>query len=230
MFLSRLFEVIAELLNRKPIGSGEDHEPTAQDMYSTDYTVVDSSVIYAAMPGIETRWIEPIQTVFRRFNITGLDAALLLAHIGHESNDLRRLEENLNYTAQRLMQVWPSRFRTIEHAREFERNPEKLANAVYGGRMGNNSIGDGWRFRGRGPIQITGRDNYTRLARDTGTPALYNPDILITDMDAGITSACWFWNTYVHSKTIEGSTRNINGGLNGLADREQRFNRAKALV
>lgn len=191
---------------------------------------VPSALIRAAMPNIEQHWIEPIQIVFGRYGIQNLEAALLLAHIGHESNDLRRLSENMNYSAERLMQVWPSRFKTIERARQFERNPEALANEVYGGRMGNNQPGDGWRFRGRGPIQITGRDNYTRLQRDTGTPVVQSPDILMTNPIAGIESACWYWNTFVSLHTIEGSTRQINGGLHGLADRTQRFERARGLV
>jgi len=228
--ISRLAALIIKLMRPKETSIFYDIEPTGEDMYSLDPLQIDSAMIYAAMPRIKPVWIEHIQVVFARYEITGRDAALLLAHIGHESQDLNRLVENLNYSAERLMQVWPSRFRTIDRARQFERNPEALANEVYGGRMGNNQEGDGWRFRGRGPIQITGRDNYTQLEKDTGLPVVNNPYLLKVDPEAAIESACWFWRRYVHDKTIEGSTRNINGGLHGLADRTKRFNAAVEFV
>jgi len=228
--IKQFLRVLMDILDRKPLNTGMDTEPTGEDMYSLDPKTIDSAMIYAAMPQIKSMWIEHIQVVFARYEITGRDAALLLAHIGHESQDLNRLAENLNYSAERLMQVWPSRFRTIERARQFERNPEALANEVYGGRMGNNREGDGWKFRGRGPIQITGRDNYTQLEKDTGLPVVNNPDLLMFDPEAGIESACWFWRRYVHDRSIEGSTRNINGGLHGLADRTKRFQAAEMHV
>ena len=201
-------------------------DPDAVAMYETEPYHVSTDIIYAAMPNISAEWVKPIQDMFAIYDIKGREAALLLAHIGHESADLTRLSENLHYSAERLMQVWPSRFKTIEGAREYERNPQALANNVYGGRMGNARSNDGWWFRGRGPLQITGRDNYTRLERDTGMPVLSDPDILVNDKHAGIQSACWFWRTFVTTKDINGSTRKINGGLNGLADREKRFNNA----
>jgi putative chitinase len=189
-----------------------------------------SAIIKAAMPRVSDDWIPVMNEVFNQYGIAGDEAALLLAHIGHESSDLNRLEENLNYSAERLMQVWPFRFRTIDVARQYERNPQALANNVYGGRMGNTSPNDGWWFRGRGPMQITGRDNYTRLANDTRIKVLSDPNLLITDKRSGIISACWFWRTYVNSRTLDGSTRQINGGTNGLADRRNRYDRARAFV
>ena len=228
--IRQLVEALIKAFTNTPKNPYYDAEPTAEEMYSTEPKQISSDIIYAAMPHISAAWIKPIQEMFAIYGIEGREAALLLAHIGHESADLTRLTENLNYSAARLMEVWPSRFKTLEGAKDYERNPEALANNVYGGRMGNTRPDDGWRFRGRGPIQITGRDNYTRLERDTGMPVLSNPDLLTKDKYAGIQSACWFWRTFVHAKDVRGSTRNINGGLNGLADRERRFNNAMRYV
>src|SRR6185295_14923476 len=88
-----------------------------------------------------------------------------LAQLGHESNGLTNREENLNYSASRLMEIWPSRFPTLDVAQQYDHAPEKLANFVYGGRMGNNSNGDGFRYRGRGYIQLTGRETYREIGR-----------------------------------------------------------------
>lgn len=187
---------------------------------------VTDRVIRAAMPRIKDDWLRPIKSAFLAKGLTGSEACLLIAHIGHESSDLARLVENMNYSADRLMVVWPSRFKTIERAMMYERNAEKLANEVYGSRMGNTDPGDGWRFRGRGPIQITGRNNYNKCGRAIGRDLLTYPDILATDKSAGIESAIWYWQTQVRHHDIEGSTRDINGGLNGLDDRNRRYNAA----
>lgn len=154
------------------------------------------------------------------------DIAMFLAHMGHESADLTRLEESLYYsTAERLMQVWPTRFKTLGYAETFARNPTDLANLVYGGRMGNVEPGDGWKYRGRGPFQLTGRDNYARCAEATGLDLVNDPDALCRDPVAGTVSALWFWSSAVTGRDMRTTTRQVNGGYHGLSDRIARFRR-----
>lgn len=154
------------------------------------------------------------------------EVAMFLAQIGHESSDLRRLEESLWYSAERMIAVWPSRFHTYAGALPYAENPEALANEVYGGRMGNTAPGDGWRYRGRGPIQLTGKSNYRRAERGTGLPLLDHPDRLATCARYGAMSAVWYWIEHVTPRAdIRTATKQINGGLNGLADRQRRLNR-----
>ena len=154
------------------------------------------------------------------------EVAMFLAHVGHESRDLTALEESLWYSAERLQQVWPSRFPSRMAALPYAKNPEALANEVYGGRMGNTSPGDGWRYIGRGPIQLTGKSNYRRCARDTGLPLLEHPERLATCSRYGAMSAVWYWTRHVTpGADIRTTTREINGGLHGLADRIKRHQR-----
>ncbi|MFV3402887.1 glycoside hydrolase family 19 protein [Pseudomonas sp. NY15463] len=129
--------------------------------------------------------------------------AAFLAQIGHESGQLRNLVENLNYSAEALVRTWPSRF-TPETAAAYARQPEKIANKVYGGRMGNGteSTGDGWRFKGRGLIQLTGRDNYRAAGQALGIPLEDQPELL-EQAEHATQSAAWWW---------------AKRGLNELAD------------
>lgn len=157
------------------------------------------------------------------------EVAMFLAQVGHESSDLTSLEEDLNYSAKRLTEVWPSRYPTLEAAAPYARNPEALANHTYGSRLGNTQPGDGWKFRGRGPIQLTGRENYTRCASGTDLPLLEYPDRLASMPKYGAQAAAWYWlDRVTQGGDIRQVTREINGGLNGLADREERLNRILA--
>lgn len=174
-------------------------------------------------------WARAFDDAIEFFDVR--DIAMLLAQVGHESNDLNRLNENLNYSGERLMVVWPSRFKTYARAQHFAGNPERLANEVYGGRMGNTKPGDGWRFRGRGPIQLTGRDNYTRFADaiNDDTP-IKSPDA-VAQPTIGALAACWYFSTRVTpGADIETATREINGGLHGLGDRRKRYERIQGLA
>lgn len=153
--------------------------------------------------------------------------AMFFAQLDHESG-LKPIAENLNYSAERLLVVFPMYF-TKNNVGEFARNPEKIANRVYANRMGNGNqkSGDGYRFRGRGFIQITGRNNYTVMSKDTRIDYLNNPDWLLREPDAMI-SALWFWqknklNEYADWGDVEGATRVINGGTNGLTDRKKKY-------
>ncbi|UVM23815.1 glycoside hydrolase family 19 protein [Pseudomonas wadenswilerensis] len=127
--------------------------------------------------------------------------AAFLAQIGHESGQLRNLVENLNYSAEALVRTWPSRF-TATSAAVCARQPEKIANIVYSGRMGNTRPGDGWRYRGRGLIQLTGRSNYVAAGAGLALPLADNPELLEQPEHAAM-SAAWWWST---------------NGLNELAD------------
>lgn len=188
--------------------------------------VITESILLAAIPSCLSakEWAFAFNEAVYKFPVR--DKAMLLAQVGHESNDLTNLEENLNYSAKRLTEVWPKRYPTIEAAMPYARNPEALANHTYGGRMGNTMKGDGWKYRGRGPIMITGKYNYGQLHKDTGLEVLTHPELLVTDKLAGAISACWYFRTFVTGSTIEKVTKQIQGGQLGLTDRNARYLRA----
>lgn len=145
-----------------------------------------------------------------------------VGQILHESGGLTRLVEDLDYSAQRLTQVWPSRFPTLESAQPYARNPEALANKVYGGRMGNTEMGDGWRYRGRTPIQITGKANYARVGDLMGQDLVGLPELLEQPRFALEACVHW-WEDRIPDSILgdpEKVTRRVNGGLIGLAERE----------
>lgn len=167
-----------------------------------------------------------------------LRQAAFLAQVGHESGHLRSLVENLNYRADRIRQIGlasvvGSRWRSlVPRADELGGKPERFANAVYGGRMGNGpeSSGDGWKFRGRGLIQLTGRANYRAAADGLGLPLIDKPELL-EQPEYACQSAAWWWsqnglNELTDAGKFEAITRKINGGLNGQADRVALYERA----
>ena len=166
------------------------------------------------------------KSLFDKYGLTTkLRIAHFMAQISHESG-LKPIAENLNYSAQGLMQTF-SKYFTTNDSLLFARKPEKIANRVYANRMGNGneSSGDGWKYRGRGFIQITGKINYFQLANDTDLDCLKNPDLLLEEANAMI-SALWFWNKAGLNKLadkndIKGITRKINGGTIGLAHRQE---------
>jgi putative chitinase len=164
----------------------------------------------------------PIAKAISRWNVKRVPE--FLAQISVESSKLSRLQESLFYTTpERLMNVWPSRFPTRDIALQFVRQPQALANYVYQGRMGNVQPGDGWRFRGRGLKQLTGRANYQDYQLEANVPVLTNPDMLL-DPTWAADSAGWFWNTRKCDSLaddLEQLTRKINGGLTGLDDRRR---------
>jgi putative chitinase len=156
---------------------------------------------------------------------TPLRLAHFFAQLEHESN-LKPMSENLNYSSSGLKKIFRKYFNDLE-AIKYARNPEKIANRVYANRMGNGdeASGDGWKYRGRGFIQLTGKENYKYLSAATGIDYVSNPDLLLNDSDAMI-SAIWFWNKtklnkYADADNINEVTRRINGGYNGLAHRKE---------
>ena len=156
---------------------------------------------------------------------------MFLAQCGHESSGFSIFTENLNYSAKGLRGVFSKYFPDDATAISYERKPEKIANRVYANRMGNGpeSSGDGWKYRGRGIIMITGKDNYTSFSKDAGIDAVNNPDLLSSDLTVIIKSAIWFWNKnnlnkFADAKDIVGATKKINGGAIGLDDRTKHYN------
>ena len=146
------------------------------------------------------------------------------------------LEENLNYRAETLMKLWPKRFPTLEFANQYAKNPKKIANMVYANRMGNRdeASGDGYRFRGRGCIQLTGHANYYHAGQALGEDFVMQPELVATPMYAAL-SAGFFWNTHklnvlADNRDIKMMTKRINGGFIGLADRERHYNEALAVL
>ncbi len=152
-----------------------------------------------------------------------------LAQCMHESGNFKFLKENLNYRAESLMRVWPRYFPNIEVARQYAQKPEMIANRAYGGRMGNGpeETGDGWKFCGRGLIQLTGRNNYQAFADSIETPIDDVPEYLQT-FEGAVQSACWFWETnnlnqWADKGDMVTLTKRINGGTLGLEDRIKHY-------
>lgn len=171
---------------------------------------------------------EKYRSLFEKYGLTTkLRIAHFMAQIEHESG-LKPIEENLNYSASGLIRVFRKYFTDLE-AIQFQRQPEKIANRVYANRMGNTSASDGWKYRGRGFIQITGKENYSRLSKDTGIDFVNNPDLLLQEANAMI-SALWFWNrkglnSFADNNDIVTITKRINGGTIGLEDRKSKFSK-----
>lgn len=161
--------------------------------------------------------------------------AAFLAQIAHESLELTRWEENLNYSADRLRAVWPSRF-TAEKAASYARKPEAIANFVYSNRMGNGdeASGEGWKYRGRSPIQLTGKDNYSRCGAALNVDLVKMPE-RAAQRDCGLRVAGWFWssnglNALADAGKFDTITQKINGGQVGKADRVLRWDKAKQIL
>ena len=186
-------------------------------------------------------WVESMNNVFPVYDInTPQRVAAFLAQCGHESGGWTVFEENLNYSAKGLNSVFKKYFPTLESALPYERKPQMIANKVYANRMGNGpeSSGDGWKYRGRGPIQLTGKNNYRAFAKemfDDWENLFENPDWVCADRDFALMSAIWFWNknnlnVQADSGDIKLMTKKINGGYNGLSDRINHYNEAMRLL
>lgn len=180
---------------------------------------------------------------FEKYDInTPNRIAGFMAQTSHESTDFRNLEENLNYSVDALLRVFPRYFgKGKADPKDYVRNPEKLANYVYmdanrtkSGALGNTQAGDGWRFRGGGIKQLTGRNNYAAFAKGIGMTTEEAADYVRTKKGA-FESACWFWKTngiakYADADDIVGMSKRINGGEIGLSDRKARYAKAKAIL
>lgn len=192
---------------------------------------IDLLMSLGVRPSVADDWADTFARVMDQTDWSDpLDLPNFTAQVVHESAHLARLEESLNYSAERLMVVWPRRFPTYATAQPFARNPRALANRVYGGRLGNTQPDDGWRYRGRGLIQLTGRDNYALGEMLTGLPLLSQPDILLDQEPALRVSVAW-WEESVPDAILGDAarvSRAVNGGTVGLAERERLTRIARA--
>jgi putative chitinase len=167
---------------------------------------------------------------------TKLRLCHFLAQLMHESGGFSLVKENLNYSADGLLKIFPKYFPTKEIATAYARQPQKIANKVYGNRMGNGNeaSGDGFKYSGKGYIQITGKENYALLTKDTGTDFVNHPELLLTNENA-IMSAGWYWNSrklnaYADIDDILTITKKINGGTIGLEDRKAQLTKCKQII
>lgn len=175
-------------------------------------------------------------------------AAAFLAQAAHESSELARLVENLNYSSVALRRTWPTRFKDAPTAAKYGRKPEAIANKVYGGRLGNGpeSSGDGWRYRGRGIFQLTGRENYRKAGSALDLPLEAEPDMVASDPAVACRTAGWYWRSRGLNMPVDAGeavadpdgpeqamvavTRAINGGLIGLEERLAYWKRARQVL
>mgnify|MGYP003351512054 CR=1 FL=1 len=185
--------------------------------------------------GIGAEWVEPLNETFAKYDIsTPKRQACFIGQCMHESGGFKHLVENLNYSAKALVATWSSRFPNIEYAMEYERKPERIANKVYGGRMGNTEDGDGAKYIGRGLIQLTGKENYANCGSSLGVDLVGNPDWLANPKYAAL-SAGWYWNkrnlnALADNMQIEEMTKKINGGSIGLEDRKAKINKVLDII
>ncbi|QAU04575.1 hypothetical protein Va1_316 [Vibrio phage Va1] len=186
-------------------------------------------------------WFEAMDEVFQKTSIKTIKRqAAFIAQCGHESGGWRVFSENLNYSSKALNIVFAKYFkRAGRDASAYHRQPERIANVVYANRMGNGNTvsGDGWKYRGRGPIQLTGKNNYQAFEKSSlfrsnfgDLSIVDNPDLVSTNKSIALLSAIWYWETnnlnkYSDSFNIKTLTKRINGGYNGLEDRIHHYSK-----
>lgn len=191
-------------------------------------TIESFKKLFPSCPTPE-QFVESMTKLLPNYKINTLPRiAAFIAQCGHESAGFSRLTENLNYSMQGLMSTWPKRFNT-SNAAAYARQPEKIANKVYADRLGNGpeSSGDGWRYKGVGLIQLTGKANYQEFAKFKGI-SLEDAVQYLKTIDGAVESACWFWNRaslneLADAMDIKAMTKKINGGYIGLEEREKLF-------
>ena len=184
------------------------------------------------------KYVEPLNKIGEHFDLfeNPKRMAAFLAQVAHESGGFNFVKEGLSYSAASLTKTWPKRFTSLAMAQPYARKPEKIANKVYANRMGNGTeaSGDGYKFCGRGLIQLTGKDNYSRFAKSLGI-SLDEAVKYLETAEGAVASAGWFWdanklNIYADKGDFVGLTKRINGGTIGLADRKHHYDIAlKAL-
>lgn len=194
--------------------------------------IITTAIIKAVAPSCKEPevWTKVFRELFS--SNTGFDTpqeiASFLSQTAHESGDFNTLEENLNYSAEGLLKTWPKRF-DPKTAAESAKNPSAIANIVYANRLGNGDTasGDGYRYRGRGLIQITGKSAYNSFMSYCGVDVIAKPDLVSQDKSLALSSAVYFWETNIRGKVnmsdIVAVTKRVNGGNNGLSDRTRRY-------
>ena len=180
--------------------------------------------------GIDEKYLEPLNNAFNKYAITDTnEKAMFLAQTTHESNDYKRLEESFRYTPQRLFEVFRKRVGSLDNAKKLcSQGAKAIADFVYGGRLGN-AKDEGYKYRGRGIIQLTGKNNYKYYGEKLNIDLVNNPD-LAKEADTAIEIALLFWKEkecglYAKMGDVKTVTKLINGGYNGLDDRQKRFER-----
>lgn len=183
-------------------------------------------------------YLEALNLTLPEYQInTKLRLCHFLAQIIHESGHLKYNQENLNYSAKALRSVFGKYFPTDALAEQYARKPEKIANRVYANRMGNGdeASGDGWKYKGAGLIQLTGKTNYTKCSEFLGIDLVNDPSLVYNSPEICVKTACWYWsvnnlNKYADVDDIKTITKRINGGYNGLDDRTKILNTAKKVL
>jgi len=186
---------------------------------------------------IGAEWVDALNETFSRFNITtNNQKAMFIGQCSHESGNFRLLQENLNYKAATLMKLWPKRFPTLEVANQYAGNARAIANKIYADRMGNRdeASGDGYRFRGKGLVQLTGHSNHFHAGKALGVDFVMQPDLIATPKYAALTAG-WFWETHKLNPPADALdytkvTKIINGGTIGLDDRIKHVQQALAVL
>lgn len=221
------------------MGVTDGGEPAKSDIKTPDdfpVSEIDLSLLKLVSPNATQSWVAPIQKACREHDIDTIRRiAAYITTLAHEGNFKPGVRENMNYSASRLAAVWPSRFRSAagrQKAARLHRNPQAIANEVYANRMGNGapSSGDGWRFRGNGPMQLTGRNNHEAFGGSISMTAEAAASYIEGSIEGGVKSAAWFWtennvNALADTPGIEDETRRINGGHIGIKDRRTKFNK-----
>jgi putative chitinase len=184
--------------------------------------------------------IAELPSVIEKFNITNpLRLSHFLSQCAHESGNFKFLRENLNYSADGLLKIFPKYFKDKATAEAYARKPEKIANRVYASRMGNGdeASGDGWKFAGKGYIQLTGRSNYTEFSKFIGEDCVANPELVATKYP--LSSAAFFFNKNnlwaicdkgAHDDIVKDVTKRVNGGTHGLDDRLAKFKKFNGML
>lgn len=188
--------------------------------------------------GIDEKWLQPLNDTFTKFEInTPARMASFIGQCKHESGNFTHLEENLNYSAVRLVQIFPNRFNLTKAQDCVAKGKQAIAEAMYGHRsdLGNTKDGDGGAFFGRGLIQLTGRANYTSFATAIGKPEIIEKPELLATPEYACLSAGWFWNTRKLNELADKAdyvtmTKRINGGTIGLAEREANISKALTIL
>jgi putative chitinase len=187
------------------------------------------------------KYVDFLNEGMARFEInTPNRIAAFVAQVAHESGDFRYTEENLNYSWSGLRKTWPARFPTDELAQQYHRQPERIANLVYAGRYGNGgeASGDGWKYRGRGLIQLTFHDNYAAYSRALSDPSITSASDQVAQPRHAALSACWFWHSHGLNPIADAGDQvgfnqisfKINGGWNGKEDRLENWAEARAVM
>jgi putative chitinase len=210
--------------------------PASSDGYQAITAAQLCSIVPSVPVSKANEFADALNNAMREFSInTPLRQCAFIAQTAHESMGYTAFLENLNYSANALIATWPLRF-TKEIAASYARQPQKIANRAYANRIGNGdeASGDGWKYRGRGIIQITGKDNYKACGKVLNLDLVSSPELLEQTLNA-FRSGTWFWNSrnlnpLADRDDFTAITKAINGGLNGLADRLKYYARAKSVI